>query len=68
MSGDGFPNPVDAGAADGDFEEELGGEDVVFDIGVGNVDGVGGEDGDRVDLEEGGYFGDFEVGVESVTE
>lgn len=68
MCRDGFANPVDAGAGDWDFEEELGGEDVVFNIGVGNVDGIGCEEGDRVDLEEGSDFGDFEVGVESVAE
>lgn len=41
---------------------------MVLDVGEGDVDGVGEEDGDWVDLEEGGDFGDFEVGVERVAE
>lgn len=68
VSGDGFPNAVDAGAGDGDFEEEARGEDVVLDVGVGDVDGVGGEKRDGVDLEERRYLRDFEVGVERVAE
>lgn len=41
---------------------------MVLDVGVGDVDGVGEEDGDGVHLEERGDFRDFEVGVESVAE
>lgn len=64
--GAGFADAVDAGAADGDLEEELGGEDVVLDVGDGDVDGVGEEEGDGVDGEEGGHLRDLEVGVEGV--
>lgn len=66
MGGDGLANAVDAGAGNGDLEEELGREDVVLDVGVGDVDGVGGEKRDRVDLEERRHFGDFEVSVKGV--
>lgn len=41
---------------------------MVFGVGVGDVNGVGGEERDWVDSEEGSDFGDFEVGVESVAE
>lgn len=68
MGGNGLANPVDTSAGDGNPEEELRREDVVLDVRVGNVDGVGGEDGDGVDVEEGADFGDFEVRVESVAE
>lgn len=68
MSGNGFLNPIDAGTEDGDLEEELGREYVVFDVGVRDVDGVGGEDRNGINLEEGSNLGDFEVGVESVPE
>lgn len=68
VGGNGLANPVDAGAGDGDPDKELRREDVVLDVRVGNVDGVGGEDGDGVDVEEGAHFGDFEVGVKSVAE
>ena len=39
---------------------------MVFDVRVRDIDGIGGEERDWVDLEEGGDFGDLEVGVESV--
>lgn len=34
MGEDRFSDTVDAGAENGDFEEEVGGEDVVFDVWV----------------------------------
>ena len=68
MSSDGFANAVDARAGDGNFQEELGGEDVVLDVGVGDVDGVRGEERDGVDLEQRRHLGDFEVRVEGVAQ
>lgn len=68
FGGDGFSNAVDTGAGYGDFEEERGGEDVVLDVWVGDVDRVGGEEGDGVDLEEGGDLGDLEGGGKGVAE
>lgn len=65
--GDGFADAVDTRASNGDFEEELGREDVVFNVWVRDVDGVGGEKRNGVDLEKGCDLGDFKVGVEAVT-
>lgn len=64
--GEGFADAVNAGARDGDFEEEGGRENVVLHIGVGDVDGVGEEEGDWVHREEGRHLRHFEVGVEGV--
>nr|GMC51485.1 hypothetical protein Iba_chr01cCG6740 [Ipomoea batatas] len=64
----GFEDPVDAGAGERDLEEEAGGEDVVLDVRIGNVDGVGREEGDWVGLEQRRHLGDFKVGVESVAD
>lgn len=41
---------------------------MVLDVRVGDVDGIGGEDDNGVDLEEGGNLGDLQVGVESVAQ
>lgn len=41
---------------------------MVLDVGVRDVDGIGGEERDGVYLEERSDLGDFEVGVESVAE
>lgn len=41
---------------------------MVLDVRVGDVDGVDGEEGDGVDLEEGGDLRDLEVGVKGVAE
>ena len=68
MSGNGFSNPINTRTEDGDLEEELGRKDVVFDVGVRDVDGVGSEDRNGVNLEEGSNLGDFQVGVESVSQ
>ena len=68
VSSDEFANAVDARAGDGDFEEELRGENVVLHVGVRDVDGVRGEKRDGVDLEERRHFGDFEVRVEGVSQ
>lgn len=68
MGRNGFADSVDAGTDDWDFEEELRGENVVFNVGVRNVDGIGCEDSNWVDLEERGYFGDLELGVDCVAE
>lgn len=63
----GFTNAIDARATEGDLEEEGRGEDVVFDTGDRDVDGIGSEEGDGVDLEEGGQLSNLEVSVESVS-
>ena len=41
---------------------------MVLDVRVGDVDGIGGEDGNGVDLKEGGHLGDLEVRVEGVAQ
>lgn len=68
MGRDRFANSIDAGTDDWDFEEELGRENVVFDVRIRNVDGIGGEKSNWVDLEERGHLGDLEVGVNGVAE
>ena len=68
MSGNGFSNPINTGTEHGDLEEEFGRKDVVFDVGVRDVDSVGSEDRNGVNLEEGSNLGDFQVGVESVSQ
>jgi len=40
----------------------------VLDVGVGDVDGIGGEKRDGVDLEERRHLGDFEVSVKGVSQ
>ena len=52
LSSDEFANIVDAGAGDGDFEEELRGENVALHVGVRDVDGIRGEKRNEIDLEE----------------
>lgn len=66
--GEGAADAVGAGAEGGDAEEEARGEDAVVDVREGEVDGVGGEKGGGVHLEEGGHLGDLKVGVESVAD
>lgn len=68
MGRDGLANAVDARASERDFEEELGREDMVFDVWVRDVDGVGGEESNGVDLKKGCDFRHFEISVESVTQ
>jgi hypothetical protein len=53
---DGFADSINTRASDGDFEEELRREDVVFDIWVRDVDGVGCEESYWINLEEGSHF------------
>lgn len=67
MSGNGFSNPIDTGTEDWDLDEELRRKDVVFDVGVRDINGVGCEDRNGVNLEKGSNLGDFQVGVESVS-
>jgi len=52
VNSDGFANIIDARVGDGNFEEELRGENVVLHVGVRDVDGVHGEKRDGIDLEE----------------
>lgn len=41
---------------------------MVLDVREGDVDGIGGEDGNGVDLEEGGHLGYLQVRVERVAQ
>ena len=59
---------VGAGAGDGHAEREPRGEDAVGGVRDGEVDGVGGEDGERVGGEECGQLGELVVAVERVGE
>ena len=61
VSSDGFANVLNAGAGDGDFEEELRGETVVLHVEVRDVDGIRGEKHDGVDLEE--WVGSEEIEI-----
>lgn len=40
MGRDGFPDSVDTRTSDWDFEEEICGKDMVFDVWVRDIDGV----------------------------
>lgn len=55
----GPPDPVNAGAADGDLQAGVGGEDMVSGEGGGDVDGVGGHEVGDVELEAEGHLGEL---------